>query len=252
MSEKTQPPVINFVRIKQWYVPADADSYQLLKSVGVPMVRVHGDFLPTLQLVTKPRGIRAKARYFSEVYAEKMDALGAKWMSKPDRKCKISDSRAVFTAKLTPRNRIKINEIDDFFTRFTARWGFSYKPVYSESDKQLKLVVDIKFDPTKNPVIPSMVPPEQVVHELELGFSKIKVTFNNRRSAPQFGDRTNSDRGNHPLGAPYSLLEVFVKAGCDWQLVHTGTFIAETVGNMQSFLQALAVIHTSQKAVSHE
>ena len=252
MSEKTQPQVIKFVRVKQWYIPEDAESYQLLRSAGVPLVKIHADFLPTLQLATKPRGIRAKSRPFSEVYAEKMDALGAQWLSKPERKCKIGDNRAVFSAPLTERNKKKINELDDFFTRFTSRWGFSYKPVYSESDKSVKLVVDLKFDPNKNPVVPSVSPPETQTHELELGFTKLRVTFNNKRTAPQFGNRATTDRGVMALGSPYSLLEVFVKAGTDWQLVHTGTFIADTVGSMDSWLQAMAVIHTEKKVVNND
>lgn len=232
MSEKTQhPTVIKFVKIKSWFIPFDAVCYQTLVSIKVPLVKIHADFLPTLQLATKPRNIRATSVPFAEVFNEKMDQLGGAWMSKPDRRCSITDSRATFQCKASDKNRKAISKLDNFFTGFCARWGLKYNPIFSETATHLKLVVDYKFDPDLNPCIPSVIPEENVKHEIILGFTKIVLTF--------------KQKGANRI--PYNHLQVYVKSGVEWLQVHTGSFTNKEIGDVSQWLTALGTLYAQHK-----
>lgn len=246
MSQKTQ--VVNFVRIKSWYIPADAESYQLLKSVHFPLCKVSAEMLPALQLAMRPTGMRAKSESLTETILHPyLDRIGAAWKSKEGRKCKITDKQLVFVAPLSAKNKKAINSLDDSLTRFFARWGFSYSPVYSDDNNgKCKLVVDFKFDPYRNPVIPNVDVSAPEVVELELGFTKLKITFGRRREAQPYGERQHHLSGPKATGAPFHLLEVYAKAGAEWVLVHSGTFVDPSIGVMVPWLEAMSKIAATQ------
>lgn len=232
MSEKTQPPtVIKFVKIKSWFIPLDAECYQTLVSIKVPMVKLHADFLPTLQLATRPRNIRASSVPFSEIFNAKMDHIGGVWLSKPGRRCVITDTRSVFQCKSSEKNRKAIASLDSFFTGFCARWGLRYTPVFSETPNQLKLVVDYKFDPDLNPCIPNVIAEEEAAHELILGFTKIRLTFKKRG----------------PNRVPYNHLQIFTKSGAEWLQIHTGSFSNKEIGDVGEWLTAIGALHSQYK-----
>jgi hypothetical protein len=232
MSEKTQyPTVIKFVKLKSWFIPYDAECYRTLVSIKVPMVKIHADFLPTLQLATKPRNIRATSVPFSEIFNEKMDQVGGVWLSKADRRCSINETRATFQCKASDKNRKAISSLDTFFAGFCARWGLRYTPIFSETASQLKLVVDYQFDPELNPCIPSVIPEENVKHELVLGFTKICLTF--------------KQKGNNRV--PYNHLQIFTKSGVEWLSVHTGSFSNKEIGDPSAWLAALGTLYSQFK-----
>lgn len=252
MSENTQrpSPVINFVKIKSWYVPADAESYQLLRSIKVPLLKVHQDFIPTLKLATEAKGIRAKSVPFSEVLSGFLDRIGSVWLSKPGRKCKLSEHRSQFTCPSTPKNRKSIAKLDSLFQEFTSRWGHSYAPVFSETPKELKLVLDYKFDPQRQPLVPSVTPEVEQSAELILGFTKIKITFDVRRvTAPTRSRGDVRGQAASAVGAPTHILEVFTKAGTDWVQVHTASFTHYSMGDLLPFLSCLGDLHNQQSSI---
>jgi hypothetical protein len=228
MSEKTQPKIIKLVKIKQWYIPFDADCYQTLVRIKVPLTKIHQDFLPTLQLATGPRNIRAVSVPFSEIFNEKLDKVGSVWLEKPDRKCKITETRSSFVCDSNERNRKAIASLDNFLKQFCARWAFRYSAVFSETPSKLKLVVDHEFDQTLSPCVPSTLPVETSVYEVVLGFTKITVTTERKK------------------GRVYNHLTVATQAGGAWIQVHTGSFI--DVGDQNVLLLLAAdLVNQSKK-----
>lgn len=236
------PQVIELVRIKQWYIPRDAVSYQTLKSVGVPLLIIHKDFLPTLQLSTRRNNIRAKEVDWKSILETRLDQVGAQWLSQADRKSKITDDKMVFMAKATTKNRKSIASLDASLAKFFARWSFRYHPVFSETLDRCKLVADFKFDPELQPVVPSIVPEPKTEHELVLGFTKIKITFYDKPHK----DLTTNLRLASML-APLVVLEVFTQAGSKWLPVHSSTFKDPQIGNLDQFLNAMAILHGRQQ-----
>jgi hypothetical protein len=250
MSQNTQ--VVNFVRIKSWYIPADAESYLLLKSVNFPLCKVSTSMLPALQLAMQPKGIRAKAESFADsVLHPYFDKLGEVWHSKEGRKCKITDNKMSFHAPSTKKNKEAIRKLDDSLTRFFARWGFSYAPVYSDDGNgKCKLTVEFRFDQNKTPVIPTVdtTPPDCV--EFILGFTKLKITFGRRREANPYGERQSHLIVAKQVGVPFHLLEVYNQAGADWVMVHSSTFVDNTVGDVKPWLETMAQLAVVQATLN--
>jgi len=233
MTEHTQDAnVLNFVRIKSWYIPSDALCYAMLKKLGVPMLKIHADFIPTLGLLLKPKGFRAKSKNFNEIRDTFLDKLGTQWKSKDDRSCKLDDNTLVFTAVASKANKKSIAKVETLIHAFCSRWGFSCNSQFSELPKKLKLSVKYKFSSEAEPVIPNVDLPKQVSHEMILGFNKIRI------SVLPATEKTKVQR---------SSLEVFVKAGTEWVAVHTSTFTDYEIGDVTDFAAAVGTLFTRRK-----
>ena len=235
---KKEPTLIHFVKIKSWYVPADAFSYRTLRDIGFPLLKVHADFLPHLQRVTRPRNIRAKAESFTDVLKKQLQNLHSQWTKNSERICTFTKSRLTFIASLTPKHKELIDKIDAHLAKFFARYGFRYNPTYSETTLKAKLVVDYNFDAKLNPVIQISTPDTVTSHEVELGFTKIKLTFHDKPKAAK-------ERTPYP---PYILLEVLSKTGDTWQTVHTAAFSDGQIGQLDTMLAGFGILHSRLKA----
>lgn len=227
MSTKTQT-VIELVKIKSWYIPADAASYQALKEAQVPLLIFHKDFLPTLQLATRRYNIRAKELLWGDLFSQRMDQIGAQWNSKKTRTCRITDSKLVFTSVAHASNRKSFNSLEVCLSKFFARWSFKYYPVFSEGIDKYKLVVEFKFDPTLLPVIPVVSVDTKREFEMVLGFTKLKLTFYDKPCATLVKSKG--------MVAPLIVLEVFTQTGDTWYPVHTSTVKPSQVGDVAGFM----------------
>jgi len=230
MSTKTQS-VIELVRIKSWYIPANAEAYLSLKAASVPLLIFHKDFLPTLQLAARKHGLRAQETTWTELFASHMDKVGAQWKSQVDRSCKITDTKLIFTAKATARNRKAVAALEASLCKFFARWAFRYRPTFSETFDRYKLVVEFKFDPELPPVVPVMPAEVKREHELVLGFTKLKLTF--------FDKPTDELRARGMI-APLVMTEIFTQAGTEWVPVFTSTCKPSQIGDVRGFMAGYA------------
>lgn len=230
MSKKTQT-VIDLVRVKSWYIPGNAESYQALKAASVPLLIFHKEFLPTLQLATKRAGLRARETLWTDIFAERMDKIGEQWKSVKDRNCKITNQKLVFLCKANEKNRKSISSLESSLAKFFARWSFSYKPTFSETNDRYKLVIDFRFDAELQPIVPVVPVDAKRVYELELGFSKISLTFY---------DKPSEDVKVRGMIAPLVLMEVFTQTGSTWYPVHTSTFKPSQIGDVRSFAPGFA------------
>jgi hypothetical protein len=230
MSTKTQT-VIDLVRVKSWYMPGNAESYQALKAAAGPLLIFHKDFLPTLQLATRRSGIRAREKLWTDLFNERMDKIGSQWKSAKDRNCKITNQKLVFLCKATSKNRKAVAALESALAKFFARWSFRYRPVFSETADRFKLVIDFRFDPELQPLMPVVPVDVKRSYELVMGFSKISLTFY---------DKPSEDVKVRGMIAPLVLLEVFTQTGSTWYPVHTSTFKPSQIGNVATFAPGFA------------
>lgn len=223
--------VIDLVRVKSWYIPANAESYQLLKGASVPMLIFHKEFLPTLELALRRKGIRARETLWGDIFGERMDKIGSQWKIKAGRTCKITDTKMVFTANASEANRKAIASLESSLAKFFARWSFRYYPTFSEVVDRYKLVVEFRFDPELVPVVPVVPVDIKKDYELQLGFTKLKVTFY---------DKPSDDPKVIGMIAPLVLMEVFTQTGNTWHNTHTSTFKPSQIGEVDKFLPCMA------------
>ena len=223
--------VINLVRIKSWFIPADAEAYQVLKAAAGPLLIFHKDFLPTLKLATVRHNIKAREILWSDLFDRRLDKIGGQWTASKDRTCKLTQQKLIFVAKATNKNRKAIAALESALARFFARWSFRYRPVFSETPDKLKLVVDFRFDPELQPLMP-VVPQETKRHyEMVLGFSKVSLTFY---------DKPSEDIKVRGMIAPLVLFEVFTQTGSTWHPIHTATFKPAQITDVLSFAPGFA------------
>ena len=242
MSTKIQEPrIVELVRFKQWYMARDAVCYQTLRELGVSCLLIHKDFLSLLQLATKRANVRAREVQWSSIFDAAMTDVGLKWNSRPGRTCSLGSDKLIFLAKTTEANRVAISKLEVALGKFFARWSFRYRPVFSATADKLKLVVDFRFDAELQPLVPSVVAEPKSEFALDLGFTRFKLTFY---------DKPTEETRRKALLAPLIVAEVFVQAGSEWQVVHTGTFTRFQIGDLSPFFTAMAILHGKQQALS--
>ena len=234
------PTTVNLLQVKAWFIPADAESYAILKKAGLPLLKFHGEMLPTIKLATDSRGIVLRAKKFGAYLDSKFEALGSAWLKNREhgRKCLITEKRLVFSGDLNTTNKKGICKIDHYLSDLFARWGYAYTSTYSETNAKLKLVADFYFDPKREPVVPMIDPVNNPEAEILLGFSKIKLTFFTKAT-----DKTKA-RG---WKTPIVLLEVFTQTGVEWTAVWSSTFSTTQIGDMNSIIAGISLLHTAAK-----
>lgn len=225
--------VLELVRIKSWYMPGNIQTYNELRTLKVPLLKIHKDFIPTLGLLVKKAELRVRSKPFQDLLDAYLDKIGVQWQSRPKRKCKLGNERLVFTAPLSMKNKEAVQKLDVALARFFERWGHFYNAVYSAEGEKLKLVVDYGFDANRNPVLPSVEPVNQQVFEFVLGFTKLRFTFHDKRSAM-------SDAKTRML-PPIIQTEVLIQAGTQWTLAHTSTCVDSQIGDPSQFLSSMGL-----------
>ena len=225
---------IELIKIRNWYIPGDAASYLALRKIGLASLKIHRDFIPTLSHYAKPHGIRARVTSWDSFWAKKQGILIAGWSSVAGRSAKMGTEEAQFDAPNSDRGRRSVNLLDHQLTEFFARWGHVYSAVYSETPTKIRLNCTYRFDPLRNPVVPTEAPVVPRSYSVVLGFSRIQVTFYDTPSA-----HTQARNWKTPL----VLLETQALTGTDWKTVHTSTFSDAEIGDLTPFLAGLSVLH---------
>ncbi len=194
---------IGFLSKGQVLIPEDTESYLALRKLGVPSTLLHRDFLPALEILTKPKDITISVKPLRPFINAKIDSLAVAWRAKEGRRCKLKEGRLSFTAPLTTANKRTVDKVNLLLQNFFARWGCYYSPTYSEKDDKLKFSVDYRLY-HRTPVIQVIADEVLNEYELVLGFTKIKLVFNPKQK--------------------FVLLHILTSAGNTWNLVHSGSF----------------------------
>lgn len=234
-TEETKPSktVIRLTRIKQWLVVADVDSYKVLKALGAPMLRVHHNFLPTLGLLMKKQGVRAKSVDFeSEILDPFLQKTASTWVKKYG-KCTITSKVMVFQAG---DDKIKAAEeaipkleglLHDFFSRWGYRASFQYSK--SKTGNRIKFHVEYWFDSEKMPILPLETPIEEIPKvQFKIGFTRLTFSFE------------DPSRVKHNSKAGHQVhLMVEVSQGGVFKPIHTTKCLYSQLSSVQPLLLAL-------------
>lgn len=214
---------VRFTKIRSYYFPVTADDYKLMRAHGIPLIRIHENMMPTLGLVFKRHKIKPELQSFRDTILEPfLDRLGAGWQAKEHRRATINRSWMKFEtthSSIQPQGRDALYKVEATLRRFFTRWGFSASFEVSENRGKLKLHVQYRFDPERNPVIP-LAEDHTVVPsvKLDLGFVRLTLLMFERDVE----------------------INVSLAAGTDWKSIHTSRCKYEQVSDVRHFISALA------------
>lgn len=179
---KAHQPFITLTRIKQWYIPADTESYLALRQLKIPLVRIEQNFLPSVGVLLKRNGFRAKSVDFrTEILEPQLDKWGELWLKRKNRSVSMSTKNLRFETTKAEAHAMAekaIPNLEEAIMRFFKRWGFSYKIDYSVARGKIRFNVDYYFDQEKLPLI-TLEEDEATLPkvELQLGFTRLGFTF---------------------------------------------------------------------------
>lgn len=248
----TEPTVIKLVRIKQWYVPHDAETYKVLRKIGVPLTQFHQDFLPTLQLLTKPKNIRAlEVNFKTKVLEPFLDLVGATWNKKPHCEATIQARTMKFEVLKTEGFAVakkSIPKLQDVLTKFFARWGYRSTFEYSEARGKCKLNVEYWFDPEKQPIV--ILEDEKVADNsvAKIVFGNLRFTFrfdNFESKTKMLPPRPGSDPDARPplsyhIGYVHTLIEI--RQGGAFTPLHSSKCKISDLSSVKPLIAALMAV----------
>lgn len=230
--------VVKLTKIKQFYFPVDAEDYKLLRSHGIPVIKIHENLLPTLGLLFKKNKIQPQSVSFNDSILDPyLDKLGETWQSKEFRVATITKSVMKFEttkASIMQQSREALHKLETSLRRFFTRWGFSATFELSESRGKLKLHVNYKFDPLRDPIIPLVEDATSLPSiKLDLGFVRLTLTLMKREVE----------------------INIAVAAGTGWNSIHTSRCLYSQITDVRPMITALISVvnhdqHNSENKAS--
>lgn len=219
---------VKLTKIRQFYFPVDADDYKLLRERGLPAIRIHENLLPTFGLIFKKYHIKPQNVSFNDAIMNPyLDKIGETWQSKPHRKASITKSVMKFEtlhASIQLQARESLHKLESSLRKFFQRWGFSASFELSESRGKLKLHVNYRFDPERNPVIPLVEDPTSLPSiAINLGYVRLTMTLMKREIE----------------------INISVAAGPGWNSIHTSRCLYSQVSDVRPMLAGLVNIVNS-------
>lgn len=251
-----EPTIIKLAQIKQWLIPADAESYKTLAKAGAPLTIIHEDMLPTLKLLTDRHNIRGVGVNFREEIMEPFfDQVGRTWQKKAESCVSTIQSKdMVFEVSMKDpkfgKAREAIDKMRDVLYTFFQRWGYRSTFEYSEGRSKGVLNVSFWHDPTKQPVIG--------LDDTEEKREKVQIVFGNRRftfkfdpfeskttRAKQQGHRSpSSDEARVPLDYHIGYVHILIETKKGGEFVPTDSTKCKysEISNVLPMLSALMSI----------
>ncbi len=216
-AEKDQAiKIIRFTKIKQWFIPADADSYKVLRDSGIPLTRLHQDFIPTIRPVLQSRGVRVKQVDFKEeILHPFLDKVGTSWSKKPHTKSLIQARAMLFEvvhADGLVVGRQTAPKLQDVLSKFFSQWGYCMTFEVSESKGKLRIAVEYWFDPEREPIVVlAEAPEERKPLRLKLGNLRISFVFDEFESQTvrvrKAGLSDDAPARDHRIGYVHTTIE---------------------------------------------
>lgn len=211
--------IITITKLKQWYLPVDAESYKILRSVGIPLIRIQENFMPTISFLAKKEKIKARVVDFNDTILHPyLDELGALWQKKDHRIATINSSVLKFEtvhSSAAEQGRIAIPKVEASLRRFFTRWGYTASFEFSESRNKLKLHVNYKYDSNKLPIINLIEDATSLpVTRIDLGYVRISLT----------------------MGEKELETNISIATGTTWQSIHTSRCLYSQVTDVRQMI----------------
>ncbi len=222
MDSQTEVPVLELVKIKSQYIPADNRTYQWFRSIGFPATRFHEDLIPTIKACAVRKGYpKIHVELFETILDKFMKSIKDFWLKHLYRDFEYTNKRLVFRTTDSKGKKRAVEKslprLEEKLRLFFSRWGLHSEFTYSEARSKLKLVVD--FGIGKNmPII--QVKSNEVVLEpvsIELGNSKITTKVDDK----------------------FLYWEVYTKTGLDWVIIYKAKCLLQEVSDPTKFCTSL-------------
>lgn len=217
--------VVKLTKIKSYYFPVDADDYKLLRSHGIPVIKIHENLMPTLGLLFQKHKIKPQSVSFNDTILDPyLDRIGAAWQSKEHRVATITKSVMKFEttkASIQAESREALHKLEVSLRRFFTRWGFFATFELSESRGKLKLHVNYRFDPERDPIIP-LVEDATSLPSVKLDFGFVRITLTLMKKEVE--------------------INVASAAGSEWKSMHTSRCLYSQITDVRPMLAALVSI----------
>lgn len=249
MTTDTKDPAevmtLELIKNRQHYIVKDPAAYALLKRVGLPLLRIHQDFLPLVEETVAAHGISVSVEGFAatvfEPWLERMTRI---W-SKRYGTCKSQgDTRSGTITLLASCGRDAdpttdeklihtkqaIDKLSGQITQFFKRWGYRSEVSYSETmgGRKIKLHIEYRFDAERVPVIDLETPiAELKEYVLKLGFDRLVLQF---------------DAPKKSLDVSYVHVRYEVSQGGTWTPIRTSKCLPTQISNVLPLFMALSKI----------
>lgn len=145
--------IVDFVKVKSWYIPADSASYKKLRSLKIPILKVHQNHLPTLKLILDRKGIKARGRNWDSVFDDFVFKITDRWATSPARSASVGAKTLVFKSKILPKTDEHLSTLETHLKRFFSRWAFDCDIEIKKNALSVKLICTFSFNKEKNPII---------------------------------------------------------------------------------------------------
>jgi hypothetical protein len=174
---------LKLVKIKQWYLPFDVESYILLKKAGIPLLKFHEDFLPIVQLLCQKNKIKGKlVNWKHSILTPFVIKIGSEFNKNEYCSASINNKIMKFEVnKSSAAQYIKTKvfpRLEEDLINFFNRWGYSQSITYSEHRGKVRLSVNYWLDNNKLPVLPLKEPIYKITPVyLRLGSMRLAFRF---------------------------------------------------------------------------
>ncbi len=222
MTATNDRQIVRLTRIKQWYMPVDADSYKIMRTAGVSLLRIHTDLMPTIKALTRKLNIRSESVDFQDaIMNPHLDKLSELWRKKANRTSTITSTVLKFETThkdAYDAGKIALPKLEEALRRFFARWGYSASYEISESRHKLLLHVRYKYDSSRSPIL-SLVEDKELLPQIKLDLGFIRLTLT--------------------PGQKDVEVNVSQAHGSTWQTVATTTCLYDQVSDVRPMINAL-------------
>lgn len=239
---------LELIKNRQHYIVKDAASYAILKRIGLPLLRIPQDFLPTVEGMLAAHGISHVVQGFAptvfEPWLERVTRIWAKKYGTSKANGDTKSGSITFIAScrkdLDPttdekliQTKVAINKLSDQVTQFFQRWGYRVDVNYSETlgGTKVKLHVEYRFEADRMPVLDLETPVQDLKeYVLQFGFSRVVLQFDNPKEKSKRND------------IAYVHIRYEVSQGGKWSTINTTRCLPTQISNVLPFVNALAKV----------
>lgn len=230
------------VKNRQHYIVRDSAAYAILRSIGVPMLRIHQDFLPIVQEFLGNREIEVETTEFkTAVFEPWLEKTTGTWGRKYGTVKVEGDSRAgtisflasckrdvdPTTDEKLQQTKVAVDKLTEIITQFFQRWGYRVEIVYSEKigGTKIKLHVEYRFDVERMPIVPLETPVQELKeYIIKFGFARVVLQFDEPKAGKDIA---------------YVHVRFEVSQGGTWAPVHTSRCTPTQISTVLPMMNAL-------------
>lgn len=220
---------ISLVRHRQWVIPKDAHSHNVLRQYGINQTRINIDTFETIvRLRLRPAGVRGRVTSFDTIWKAFLQRVADNWLKIPTVKI-TNNAKQVRLESKHPALYTKVKEtlvkVQQVFERFFERWGSSYEITISEQGSSVRMVITFAHC-HRAPVI-------AISNDADIAPDPMYIDFDGTR-IEILRDTSGMAGASH-----MRILNVQVKCGLEYKTIHTSRYLHNRLNLTESALGTL-------------